>query len=315
MLFQVNNSYLYCNEEFGSVIDYYRMVVEYILYFLYNHPEMKINIILSNNTYEYEFNNDNQTIRININCEHTLVKMGGRDVPSYTPFGMIDDDDNNKYLVRIDKYFDLINSDIIIDYSIPNICNVQTCYMFDTFSKKHIYISSSIYDSYFIKENRNNISLTTFANVEEPRRAKLLKNIRDKNLSHINVHNCFDKNELQKLYKNTKILINIHQTPHHHTVEEFRILPALECGVIVISEISPLITLIPYHDYVIWETYDNIIEKTIEIQNNYEYYHNLIFSSPKMHNLADLKNVNYNTLSYRICKAYNELSNKNIDES
>ena len=307
MLFQVNNSYLYCNEEFGSVIDYYRMIVDHILYFLYNHPEMKINITLSNNN--YTFNNDNQTIKISINCEHTLVKMGGRDVPFFTPFGTIDDDDNNKYLVRIDKYFDLINSDIIIDYSIPNICNVQRCNMFDMFSKKHIYISSSIYDSYFIKENRNNISLTTFANVEEPRRAKLLKNIRDKKLSHINVHNCFDKNELQKLYKNTKILINIHQTPHHHTVEEFRILPALECGVIVVSEISPLITLIPYHDYVIWETYDNVIEKTIEIQNNYEYYHNLIFSTPKMRDLADFKNINYNNLSYNIHKTYKELTN------
>ena len=93
----------------------------------------------------------------------------------------------------------------------------------------------------------------------------------------LNVNNCFIKNDLQNLYKNTKILINIHQTEHHHTFEELRVLPALQCGVIVISENSPLSELVPYNDYIIWTSYDKILEKTIEIINNYDYFHDLIW--------------------------------------
>ena len=79
----------------------------------------------------------------------------------------------------------------------------------------------------------------------------LLNQIKQKGITYINVNNCFEKDKLQTLYKNTKILINIHQTDHHHTFEELRVLPALQCGVLVICEHSPLSNLIPGNDYII----------------------------------------------------------------
>ena len=298
MIFNINNSFLYYEDNYGIINDYYQMIVEIVKKILCNNSNLNINITLCNT---YNFNNNNKTITININYEHTLVKINGRSVPQNTPIGNIDDDDNNKYLVRICKYDELNNSDIIIDYSIPNMYNIKTCELFNCFSKKHIYISSSIYDLYFIKENRNVTSLTTFINTDEPRRKQLLNEINDKQLHHTNVNNCFEKNKLQELYKNTQILLNIHQTPHHHTFEELRVLPALECGVIVICENSPLNQLIPYSDYIIWTSYEKILEKMIEVINNYDYYYDLIFTKEKKHKLCDFNNINYITLYNKIC--------------
>jgi hypothetical protein len=105
---------------------------------------------------------------------------------------------------------------------------------------------------------------------------------------------------LQNILKNTKILINIHQTPHHHTCEELRILPALECGVIVISERSPLNELIPYNNLIIWADYDDIIEKTKEVKENYDFFHNKIFSKENMTLLSDLKKKNIEVLQHAI---------------
>lgn len=253
-----------------------------------------INICLSCDN--YVFNNRNKTIKIDINYEHTLVKTQGRDIPFGTPYGNITYENDKKYLARIVDYTTLNSADIIIDYSNPNIYNIRSCEFFNEFSKKHIYISPSIYETYYTKENRNILSLTTFINTNEPRRNKLLNKLNNCEFVHMNINNCFDKNKLQNIYKNTKIIINIHQTPHHNSFEELRALPALECGVIVISENSPLNELIPYNNLIIWTNYDNIIDKVKEVINNYDYYHDKIFSTENIKILNNLSNKNYDVL-------------------
>jgi len=301
MIFNLNGSFLYYNDAdyyYNNIVSlYYDNIVSLIKNILINNNDIKVNISLSNN---YNFNNSNKTLHININYEHTLVKNGGRSVPHDTPFGEVHYNNNEKYLVRIDNYDNLNKSDIIIDYSNPNIHNVKTCSRYDSFTKKHIYISSSVYEPYFIKENRNIITLTTFINTNEERRRTLLDKIVNEKLEHININNCFEKDSLQNILKNTKIIINIHQTLHHHTFEELRVLPALECGVIVISEKSPLTELIPYKDLIIWENYEDIIEKTKEVINNYDFFHKKIFSSENINLLVSLKKANYHVLENTI---------------
>jgi len=299
MLYSVNNSFLYYKDNFGIINDYYQNIVNLIKNILENNPNLEINILLCDN---YNFDNNNKTLKININYEHTLVKKGGRSVKDNTPFGNVNviNDSSNKYLVRIDNY-DILNiSDIIIDYSNANIYNVKSCPIYNSFSKKHIYISSSIYNPYFIKENRNITTLTTFINTNEDRRKKLLKNIHNQKIQHTNINNCFQENELQHILKKTKIIINIHQTPHHHTLEELRVLPALECGVIVISEQSPLLENIPFSDLIIWTNYDNIVQKTKEVINNYDFFYNKIFSVENIEKLCNLKKLNYDILKNTI---------------
>ena len=289
MIYKVHSSLLYYNDNLGIVNDYYQSIVTLIKNILNNNLQLKVNILLCS---KYNFNNNNKTIIININYEHTLVKRYARDTCN-SPEGNIFTEFNEKYLVRINNYDNLFNSHIIIDYSNPNIYNVRSYLKYEEFSKKHIYISSSIYDNtYFIKDNRNITSLTTFMNINEPRRKELLNNMNN----HININNCFEKNELQNIYKNTKILLNIHQTTFHDTFEELRVLPAIECGVIVICENSPLIDTIPYKDLIIWTSYDNMIIKTTEIINNYDFFYNKIFTKENIDIICSLKEKNYNML-------------------
>ena len=295
MIYNKNNSFLYYNEPKYLIHDYYYSIVNLIIKILESN-NLNINITLCHN---YNFNNNNKTIKIDINYEHTLVKKGGRDIPFGTPCGNVKDN-NDLYLVRICNYDILNTADIIIDYSNPNIYNVSTCLLYSEFSKKHIYISPSIYDIYIVKENRNITSLTSFINTNESRRKLLLNNMIENKIMHTNINNCFDKNKLQSILKNTKIIINIHQTPHHDSFEELRVLPALECGVIVISEKSPLSELIPYNDLIIWVNYDDIINKLKEVINNYHYFNDKIFSLENRNILSNLQKYNYNILNNKI---------------
>lgn len=289
---------LICEEQF-YVKDYYLYILSIIKYVI-NKNDLSINIILGNMI--YDFNNNNKTIKININYEHTLVKKGGRGIENNTQPGVIQYNKDNNYLVRIVNLNDHINSDIIIDYSNPNIYNVKSSGYYNDFSDKHIYISPSIYETIYINmENRKISSLTTFINVNEPRRHKLLENIKNNNhFNNININNCFDKNDIENLYRDTKVIINIHQTPHHDTFEELRCLPALQNGVIIVAEKSPLNHLIPYNELIIWCEYDDIINKVKDVLDNYEEYHSKIFTNDNVTIINNMIIENNKIMEYKI---------------
>lgn len=295
MLLNINHScFYYFDKHYFFINDYYQNIVEIIKKILEDYEDLKININFSNEL--VDFNNTNKNIRINFNYEHTLVKTGGRDTKNAI-IGNIKDEDNRSYLVRIENFDELNKADIIIDYSIPNIYNIRESRLFNDFSKKMIYVSSSLYDTLCNnKSNRNIQCLTTFIDTNQPRRKELLKEIERKEIMHTNINHCFDKDELRKIYENTKILINIHQTEHHQTFEELRVLPALQSGVVVICENSPLSELVPYHEYIIWSHYDNILDKAKEVLFNYDYYYDLIFAKNTTYKLHEMNNNNYNTL-------------------
>ena len=159
--------------------------------------------------------------------------------------------------------------------------------------------------------------LTTFYDINQPRRKKISDELTllskmdeyHSKYQYINSNTCFDKNKLQELYLKTKILVNIHQTDHHHTLEELRILPALQCGVLVICEKTPInenkLLNVEYDDYIIWATYDGIVQKTIEVMENYEKYFHDIFLKPKKVNLYDLDAQNYRNLEMTLSKFTN----------
>jgi len=293
-IIKIHNSYILYRKSYGIINDYYLYLVELIQQFLKGNSHISVNINITNG-YNYNFNNFNKLINIGINYEHILVLPGGRDIAPETKYGNVKYNEEINYLIRIDNYNNLHKNDIIIDYSMPNIINVRSNNTYNSFSKKHNYIAPMLYIPSFSKENRTISTLTTFININEPRRLELLTNINNMKIEHINVRDCFDKNDLQCLYQKTKILINIHQTEHHHTFEELRCLPALLCGVIIISEISPLKEQIPYHNMIIWCDYKDILSKTKEVMNNYDYYYNLIFN--KNNNITELNDLNSNNIN------------------
>ena len=150
----------------GCVKHYYEYILSIVKYII-DKNNLSINIILDGE--KYNFRNNNKTIKIAINYEHTLVKEGGRSVQKGTPFGKIKYNENENYFVRIERFQHLNSSDIIIDYSIPNIVNVKHSGLFSDFSNKHIYLAPVLYETLHINTNNRNIqSLTTFININEP---------------------------------------------------------------------------------------------------------------------------------------------------
>lgn len=260
------------------------------------------------------FNNQNQIIRIDVNTEHTLVKKGGRGAPKNSPFGTVKYDKGKNYLARLKNYNDehpsikLINSDIIIDYSMPNIQNIQSSGHYDDLLNKHIYISPCLYKGVHTSNNNRSISsLTTFLNIDQginkgmTRRRKILKDACS-NMNHVNMTGLYSHTDVKKLYQNTKVLINIHQTDHHHTFEELRCLPALQNGALVVAEKSPLNHLIPYNDLIIWADYKDIVATSKKVLDNYEKYHTAIFTKKNINTLNNLHAINIKTIECKILK-------------
>lgn len=294
-IYSSKNSHIYYDNSiltyFGCIKDHYEYILK-LLKSIIDSNDLNINILFCCNN--ILFNNTNKTITININYEHTIVKKGGRSVHPNCPLIKLN---NIDYHIRIDRFNILNEYDIIIEYSNPNIKHMSTNNLFQNYVNKCVYVSSCIFDNtYFIKEGRTLSTLTTFINTNEPRRFKLLEDIKNRNIHHENVNDCFDINELKKLYMNTKVIINIHQTDHHDTFEELRILPCIQCGVIPICEYSPYQELVPYNDYIIWTSYDNILNTVEEVLKNYDYYFNKIFIDKKNIDINELPNINYNNL-------------------
>ena len=295
-MLQIGNSCIYYSTiENSCISDYIRYIIDIISYVITSN-QLAINIILGDA--DINFNNNNRILTINYNIEHTLVLKGGRGIPTICQVGTIETlDHSSHYMVRLDSSDMYEICDIIIDYSIPNITNICSCSQYKHYTKKIIYIAPAIYDSYYVDTSNRNINvLTTFINVEESRRKLLLETMDSMCIRHTNVNNCFEKDALRLLLCQTKIIINIHQTEHHHTFEELRVLPALLCGIIVIAEDSPLKETIPYHKMIIWTSYQNIINTIKEVENNYDAYHSKLFNANNIAIFNTLQEHNINVL-------------------
>lgn len=272
-----------CYDKYPSIhIQEYHDYCLSILKNVLSEIDISINIIFGDVI--HYFNNDNKTLKIGIQYEHTLVLEGGRGINNKI-FGNVKNLNGDNYLVRIDRFEHLNNLDLIIEYSNSNFFNISSSKKFDSFLEKIVVISPSIYPKSLYRQNKKN-TISIFSENNSNRRDIFLRNISNQKINHTNINNCFNFECLKKLYDDTKILINVHQTDHHHTLEELRVLPALYRGVIVISENVPLMEQIPYHEYIIWSDYNSIIEKIIEVQNNYELFYREIFTD-RLNNILD----------------------------
>lgn len=239
--------------------------------------------------------NNKKNIKIDLQVEHTLVLKNatiGR--VSDCSQGNIKTNSGDYYNVNIHEN-QYKHVDIIIEYSQPNITNICSCSRYNNLSKKIIYIAPTIYD--YNAANINKSQTIVFHNWT-PRRNFILNNA--KNFDY-KVCYAYTKENILHLYDNSKIIVNIHQTDFHHTFEEFRALAALLRGVIVVSEKVPLVEKIPYNQFIVWAEYENLIETTKHIQENYDYYFNKIFGNNSLKLLIErLKSDNVNNLEYLV---------------
>lgn len=283
----INSSLItYYDEPPLHIKEYYN----YCLYLLKNslhQTQKKINVIFG----DIPYNNVEglTTVKIDIQCEHTIVKKEGRGVIEMI-FGKTLDCDGNPYLVRIDKFNYLKNLDYVIEYSEPNYQNILTSGLFGDYIKKNVVIEPITIEPNFNIGNRTEI-ISLFVSNVSPRRDLMFNELKNNNKIRI-VSDCFTNNCLINLYNKTKIIVNIHQTDHHHTFEELRTLPALSQGVIIISEEVPLKESIPYHEYIIWSKYEDLPETFKNVNDNYEFFFKKIFNQKLMTLLDTIKNEN-----------------------
>ena len=95
-------------------------------------------------------------------------------------------------------------------------------------------------------------------------------------------------------------MINIHQSDKYQTFEELRCLPALQNGVIVISEKSPFMEKIPYSHMIVWCEYSEIMNKIKQTLNNYHSLHDSIFCKKNIQLLKRLDEDNKFNLERKI---------------
>lgn len=227
--------------------------------------------------------------KIFVNYEHNLVSPK---VPYYDLFGKIAtiNDPNTFYRVRIENIDAFLTCKFYIDYSLPNIKNIESCVELKSHLSKIIYFPPLLTEYDPISNDRSTYDVVTsfyFPNPDgRPRRKIVMDELRETFHKYVNIPRVFGKELYESYYKQSKILLNLHQTDFHQTFEELRVLPALLNGMIVIAEDSPLKESIPYHEYIIWVKYENLISKTTEVLQNYDYYYDLIHG----HN-SNLKNI------------------------
>jgi hypothetical protein len=239
-----------------------------------------------------------------LQVEHTLVKPGARDLANAIA-GVIEvPKSTDHYMVRIVNSSLLLSSALVFDYSRINLFNILQAPYFDVYSKKLFCISPALYrlEPFCLEQSRGRSlnTITLFGNPDEPRRKKFIAALESNDVKSQNINNIYSG--IERLYLDTKILINIHQTDHHDTLEELRVLPALRCGAIVISEKSPLVELTGYSKYIIWGELSELPDIILDVQNNYEKWHKKIF-----HNSGFISRMN------RIARRNELISMKAID--
>jgi len=275
---------VYDNEYTHSVREYYLYCVSLFKEALQTH-DIHANIIFGD--FDYEFNNGFPTRRVVFQFEHTLVKPGGRDSAGFQ-HGKVPIDDKDFYLVRLVNYDLIEKSDLVVEYSIPNQFNIGQTNLYPSYNHRHLHVSACLYDIDFGRNRMLDVS-TNFYDTNQPRRYKLLKLLRKVGAGN---HTGIYGERLSNLYSSTKVLVNAHQTDHHDTLEELRVLPALRRGAIVVAEHAALERLIPYKDHIIWANYDEIPDVVEEVLDNYDRYRERIFNDLLRRIFKNLEKVN-----------------------
>ena len=267
----VGNRLKYIENECDYVKDYYDFVRESISAL---NLEKELSLI-GLNPFDTKYNDF-----IFINYEHNLVHPSILYHPRLIGKTSLIDDSSKNYLVRIERLNHFLNCSYYIEYSQPNIQNIKSCNNLDQFNHKIIYIPPILCDYSPESECRDQYDVVTSFYILNPEGRPRRKILHDALVSEItkyhNIPKVFGDELYDNFYKKSKILVNIHQTDHHHTFEELRVLPALLNGLIVVAEDSPLKESIPYHEYIIWCKYEDIVSKTKEVLDNYGQFYDRI---------------------------------------
>jgi hypothetical protein len=165
----------------------------------------------------------------------------------------------------------------IIDYSYYNILlydnNIKTQYIDYQYNKDEVLNLDKIKNITFIgskSDYRNNI-------LDKIKKTVYVKHIQK-----------WGKNRDEELFQ-YKILVNISYNENYKIFETLRCYRCLFNKMIIISDIKDNINSLKYKDFIIFVEYDKLVDKVLEVYNNYEYYY-------KKLNLENIENVVKNNI-------------------
>lgn len=231
--------------------------------------------------------------RIDIQWEHTLVAPGGRDSADSIAGAVALADGSGHYRVRVARSAQLQQQDLVIEYSRANLANLARSGRHVELLRKLLLLAPLLHATDFSVHARPRALICLFGDPRQPRRARLLAQARARDLPLQHVDGIFASARLQALYRSTRVLLNVHQTDHHHTLEELRVLPALQSGVIVVSENVGLREAVPYHEFVIWADYADLLDTAQRVLGNYAAEHARLFGDGRLAQiLEDMADAN-----------------------
>jgi hypothetical protein len=162
------------------------------------------------------------------------------------------------------------------------------------------------------KLHSSTVSIITTSYFLDGRRKEMVSRLeKEAKIVVSNINNFSTDQDAADIYGNASILLNMHQRVEFNTAEEFRILPALLRGAVVISEDVPLRETIPYHRYIIWYSGpQDVVEVVSKVYHNYAYYFNRIHgpTSGLMELLQEMEEDSYNALLQVLLNTANKLN-------
>lgn len=226
--------------------------------------------------------------KVDLQIEHTLVRPGGRDSDGALPGAVsLPGDAGGHYLVRLVEAERLAQQDLIVDYSLPNLEHLSRSGQFSALRRRMYAIAPLWYRTDLTREGRDLGCITQFADLRQPRRRQFLEDCLRQGVAVHNVRGIWRESALRRVYRRTALLVNVHQTEHHHTFEELRVLPALANGVIVLSEDVPLRSCVPYHEFIVWAELSELPQRIAEVRSDYAAWHQRLFGDGRLRVLLD----------------------------
>lgn len=196
-----------------------------------------------------------------VQYEHAIVRKEYPNQVNETQGHLLNCKESAEYKVRLigkERYYQ--NAELIIEYSKPNIKAVKNSDLCHIYENKVIYIAPTYLEpkTNWNSLDANQIIATMFGNPDSGRRKLFLEKLNVANVGSINLMGNYS--DFESLLNRVALLINVHQSEFHNTLEELRILPALACGSGVVSEDSPFLDELPYKKFIEFGTQEQIIE-------------------------------------------------------
>jgi hypothetical protein len=162
------------------------------------------------------------------------------------------------------------NNLIIIDYSIANLKYYKKDFI------KYLLPYQINYNEIFNIAKNKDICLIGTQNSIPFNRQNIINLLKEKNVN-VDIVSGFNQLRDNNLFK-YKIILNIGYFPDNYKIfESFRCDRCIYNKMIVISDIKEDIEKYYLNNYVIFENYEKIVDKVVDVLNNYEVYYNKLF--------------------------------------